>query len=256
VIDLPAQSSETARRREVGCYVAASEAVAWSRRPDVAVIDTRSTAAFETLRIPGAMNLPSRVLRTKTFLRSKRILLVDEGWSGAELEETCRTLRGQGFERISILEGGLRAWAGEGGSLEGSPAARLALDRIPPDGLFRATRENHWLVVDVSQGGVPESIALPGTQRIDFDRGRLAFRNDLIRAIRERQPSAEGALFVAFADDDGAAVPEIERAIEGLEIRHRWMLDGGWRAYAAFRETHARMIAARAAEPKSRCARR
>jgi len=73
------------------------------------LVDVRTKEKFNSFGIPGSINIPLYAIKTKPMLRSQSVVLVNEGFSNHRLEETCKTLRKNGFA-ASILRGGLNDW--------------------------------------------------------------------------------------------------------------------------------------------------
>ena len=70
---------------------------------DVAVVDVRDGEAYAAAHIPGALNIPLYLVKTKGFLRAKPVVLVDAGWGSDVVENECRRSRDVGFSDIHIL---------------------------------------------------------------------------------------------------------------------------------------------------------
>ena len=78
------------------------------QKEKIVLIDVRNQEDFARLRIPGSINLPLHVVKTKFALESFFIVLVNEGFNHTPLEKECRHLRDLGFKTF-ILDGGLAA---------------------------------------------------------------------------------------------------------------------------------------------------
>ena len=74
----------------------------------IVLVDVRDANDFEKFRIPGSLNIPFFALKTKTFLKKKSLVMINEGFSYSRLEQGCLRLRNAGFASVSILDGGLR----------------------------------------------------------------------------------------------------------------------------------------------------
>jgi rhodanese-related sulfurtransferase len=128
-------------------------------KKDLLLVDIRPPAAFAKLRIPGSLNVPIFAIKAKTFLKKYELVLVDDGYRYAQIEEECRYLRRAGF-RLRILDGGLATWSRKGGALEGDEFARKALNRLSPLNFFSEKDYGNWIVLDTSEGERPESARL------------------------------------------------------------------------------------------------
>lgn len=70
------------------------------RRPDLAEADAQ----------PGALRLSPELLRSKAFLKTRRVLLVGDGHAQAALLSQCRRLKDEGFKQVRVLNGGWPQW--------------------------------------------------------------------------------------------------------------------------------------------------
>jgi rhodanese-related sulfurtransferase len=231
--------------RDASCYVTARELARWRGGSDLVIVDPRPSAEFRRVRIPGSINLPLRQLLSRPYLRSRRLLLVDAGYLGADLEVGCRELRAAGFVSVGIVEGGLNAWAQTMGDLEGDRVARRGVNRIPARDLALATRSDHWLVVDVSVTSAPDlEELLPGARSVPLGGDPAAFRQELSRAMQARE-GGSGALFVAIVgdEDEGSGYDEAGRALSSLGVVHAFFLEGGLEALRNLRAAQSARLA-------------
>jgi rhodanese-related sulfurtransferase len=103
----------------------------WLDRPDpVTVLDVRSPAEFETVRIPGSINVPLNLIANHAGDLAARldrpVVLVCQSGTRATQAQQCLT--GAGAERLHILDGGITAYTAAGGDvLRGR--ARWSLER-------------------------------------------------------------------------------------------------------------------------------
>lgn len=80
------------------------------------VLDVRTPGEFETAHIPGAYNVPLKMLREHrreilAHLDEEVVLVCRSGQRATQAEET---LRAAGLTNVHILEGGVTAWEGRG----------------------------------------------------------------------------------------------------------------------------------------------
>jgi rhodanese-related sulfurtransferase len=122
-----------------------------SENKNVLVIDVRKPEDFEKIRIPSSMNMPLFSVKTKQYLKSKQLILVNEGYNYSQLEPECIGLRKAGF-KVNILHGGLYYWVQSKAPLEGSVsyAAKKSLNRMSPLIFLTEKDYSNWIVVDVS----------------------------------------------------------------------------------------------------------
>ena len=125
----------------------------------VLLIDIRSAPDYAALHIPGAMNIPLHFIKTKPYLKSAPIVLVDQGLSLHRLAPACRELRKQGFD-ARILDGGMNSWSKSGGPMVGEPVRQMAYSRITPADFFLEKNDTRRIVCDVSAMRSPASMQL------------------------------------------------------------------------------------------------
>jgi len=127
------------------------EAVLYKLRQNQALtlVDVRSIQGFERLYIPGSVNIPLYAVKTKTYLKSAPVVLVNGGFRYAELENECRRLAERGFQ-VSILDGGLPAWQRKGGELAGDLFALDEMTSVSAVAFFREKDFENTLVIDIS----------------------------------------------------------------------------------------------------------
>lgn len=93
------------------------------------VVDVRGYAEYAGGHIAGSVLLPLESLGAGAagLDRSREILLVCR--SGRRAREAARVLGAMGFERLTVLDGGIEACRREGLPLERLPSAPWAIDR-------------------------------------------------------------------------------------------------------------------------------
>lgn len=243
------------RQRDFSCHASPAERKRLLADARTLVVDVRSEAAFESFRIPGSIHVRMGALRTKSQWRDRPLLLVNEGWSLMDLEETCRQLRQAGFSQVSLLAGGLRTWRDEVGPLEGALAPQADLSRIPPRVFTRERAYDTWLVVDVSAPGEESEVAewLPEAVRVPFDEDSpdsVRFVDAVLDVLRERR-RARPETTLLFVDSDPRRYAQIEQALGARAPPWALYLDGGLPAYRAY-QTERAAVLARLARPTER----
>ena len=124
---------------------------------DLFLVDVREERQFAQVRISGSLNIPLFAVKTKAFLKTKPVVLIDEGYRPHHLEETCEQLTQAGFE-AQFLFGGLNAWRTRSANfnlppLQGDVFAQNVLNRMPPQASFAEGGGKYWLLIDVSASG-------------------------------------------------------------------------------------------------------
>ncbi|MEW5801614.1 MAG: rhodanese-like domain-containing protein [bacterium] len=208
------------------------------KKQEIILIDVRDSQEFEKLRIPGSLNIPLFALKTKAFLKSKPLVLVNEGYTYSQLEQECKKLKGSGSSAVSILKGGLQQWMRKGGAFEGDLSFQGRLNKIPPWIFFQERNYDDWIVVDVSesrkshvQSLLPEAVHIPFS-----DNNTEEFFSRLTTLINERK----GNLFysVLILNDKGE-YGEVEKIAQKKDIENIFYLSGGLEEYQSFLQQQA-----------------
>jgi len=70
-------------------------------------VDVRNKTFFEIKNIPGSLNIALNIIKTKSFLKNKNVILLGNGWNEPALIEECMQLKSKGFKSIKVLSGGI-----------------------------------------------------------------------------------------------------------------------------------------------------
>ncbi|MEM8504632.1 MAG: rhodanese-like domain-containing protein [Cyanobacteria bacterium P01_D01_bin.1] len=98
--------------------------------PALTIIDARDRQAFNNERVMGAVSMPAAELaeRAKQSLSPERDIFIygdsDEDTSAAAIQ-----LQEAGFQKVSVLKGGLPAWKAINGAVEGRGQAPGLLEK-------------------------------------------------------------------------------------------------------------------------------
>ena len=227
---------------ETACAITRDELEAWRASRELLVVDVRPSREFERVRIPGSVNFPLRELRTKLYLKDRRLLLVDRGYRGRELVAACRSMRASGFRSVRVLPGGLEAWRSGLGPLAGEGFTAAALDRVGPAALESGLRRDEWLVVDVTDAGAATEL-FRTANHVPFD-GGVRFVSRLGKAMAA-DGDAPGRL-VVLVDGDEKRHEAIKQAIGREWPEYLYFLDGGREAYQQYRAQQEKIISSTA----------
>ena len=119
------------------------------QKQKITLVDVRNPEDFARLHIPGSLNIPLYAVKTKVFLKSFPIVLVNAGFHYTPLEAECRKLKDMGF-KVLILDGGLPAWKRKGSPLVGDLFALAEMQAVSPQVFFRGKDGENTLVIDIS----------------------------------------------------------------------------------------------------------
>lgn len=153
--------------REQGLYLAAADVLTKEGdSADLAFVDARDHRLHEAAHVPESLNMPLHAVKSSAFLRSRQMVLFDEGWGNPAVEAECRRLREKGFA-VWILRGGMTGWQAAGGDLEPHSAPAIALAGLQPLDYLASSGFDDWLVVDVrseaqaSENWIPDAVNIP-----------------------------------------------------------------------------------------------
>ena len=141
-----------------GTISVAELVAAWSDGDELALVDAREQGAYSESHLLFAANLSrSRVeLRAPVLIprSSARVVVVDAG--GGEARDVASTMQRLGYRDVSVLEGGIAAWAAAGHELYSGVNV--------PSKLFGELVERHY--------GTPHVSATELQQWLDENRRR------------------------------------------------------------------------------------
>jgi len=225
---------KTPRHRERSCFVTADIVAKQTKSGSVTLVDVRLAEDFEKFRIPGALNIPLHLLKTKSFLKTANIVLVNEGRSSRDLEESCRALKQAGFSRVSILDGGLHAWHERKQPVEGDPLVSRSFNKLKTSELFFERAYDDWVAINLSAASGPDSRqalkALPRKVVTLKTAGKTVPTTEIRNAIRAQRLANPNAKIAIIADTD-AIYSKLEQELRGSEYVGVFYLAGGLAAY-------------------------
>jgi rhodanese-related sulfurtransferase len=239
------------RSPDRACLVGVAEAEKIRLKLNSQFVDVRSPAEYERARIADSINIPLHLVKTKPFLRTVNVVLVDHGRGSAELAQYCLQLKEAGFRSVAVLDGGLYAWQQAGKPLAGDPQAQARLDRMSAAELFAERLYTGWLVVDATTKGIPADLRkwLPGN--IAPARHKAASEQAAaIRSLVARQRQANPRLNVLVVADADARYERLEAALSKGRPGPLLYLDGGLTAYRAYVERQVAMWAQQHQPPR------
>jgi rhodanese-related sulfurtransferase len=232
-------------------------------RQDITLVDVRDAGEFEKFRIPGSINIPLFALKTKIFLKSKPLVLINEGHNYQQLTDEGAVLSKAGFI-VSILDGGLYQWKRKNGPLEGDVFAQKELNYISPQRLSVGKSRENWIVIDVSKNAAPVSLkpdktgkgskTATGNKNARIETGLISigipfaedpkeFVQKLKLAIKNHKE--KDLLSVLICDENGKTYDEIEKHLQTAGIQNVLYVEGGLGAYKTFEQQQIKMAQAK-----------
>jgi rhodanese-related sulfurtransferase len=201
------------------------------RSQPLTLVDVRRKQDFERLQIPGSINIRLYAVKTKTYLKSAPLVLINEGFRYAELENECRRLTERGF-KISILDGGLPAWRRSGGRLVGNLFALEDMKTVSSRDFFRAKDYENTLVLDISsQRSEASSRLIPYAKHLPVLDDPDGSMPGLRKPMTKNKPFHSIIIFNEIGDEYEQAQSIMSR--RGIETFH---LQGGVAGYQKYLE--------------------
>lgn len=222
------------KKRSPSCFIAVDAAMKEVAHRRALLIDVRDAAAFEQFRIPGSLNLPLHAVKTKPFLKTNALVLVDEGQSPSELQAACLNLKKSGFTKVAVLKGGLKAWRDHDGRLEGQALEQDKLNTISPAQLFKEAAYDDWLILSVAAVKKTElRKLLPHAEPLGAAHQKMAL-TARVKAVAANRKLPASHLNVVVVDDNGSQQERINAIAKRQDLKNVLYLDGGLQGYREF----------------------
>lgn len=214
-----------------GCLTLLSEIDKRPALDEINFIDVRLPEEYARYHIAGSINIPLHMIRTKEFLKTTPLMLVNDGRCTSELESTCRELKQAGFKSVSVLDGGLFAWHASQRPLEGDPIELSRLGHMSAEELFEVRALANWTVIELSASRRNNDIRswLPANV-ITLPLNSITSVSSTILRLRKKNPQVK-ILLMADGDD---TYRRVDAQLEKSGIASRVLyLDGGIKGYRA-----------------------
>lgn len=203
-----------------------------NKNQTITLIDVRGKDQFETVHIPGSINIPLYAVKTKTYLKSTPLILINDGYHHEPLERECAYLRKAGFQAW-ILFGGLYHWKQKGGSLQGDHFKQEELNKVPPPIFFTERAYEDWIIIDMAPTkNAKASSLIPQSTHIPFSNKTAVFTATLQKTIAQRKGNPLRSLI--FFNEKGEDYKTIEKILHQAGYTEVFFLTGGLEAYDRF----------------------
>ncbi len=220
-------------RHNADLFVSVQDALEMlGQKNKVFLVDVRPRNAFDAFRIPGSINIPAYAVKTKTQLKNRSVILINQGHSYKCLEQTCENLKTLGFS-ARIMAGGLNGWRQAGGPLEGDFFAQKELNRVGPRSFYEEKNYANWLVIDATGIAADEVQRLiPEAQQVSKSEGMDAVAAQV--AERGRKFEQDPLFSVIIFDEHGKTYDTMEKALKKGQLQNICFLSGGFRNYEKY----------------------
>ncbi|MCP3870645.1 MAG: rhodanese-like domain-containing protein [Gammaproteobacteria bacterium] len=218
------------RKRRTKLYISPVRANRLLEAGSAILIDPRSGAQEEGSRIPGTLTIPGYQIKTKRFLRNRKLLLVNDGFSYRELEELVERLGKSGLKNVSIIEGGLPAWQRDVGPLTGAVGGE-SFQHISAAEFIREQVFDHWILVVIGAKETAPVHGLPDPVVLAPDIDARTLRKRLNGLLEPKDGNLLKPL-VLVSSADGSGYERIEMIMKDQAPWNLLFLTGGLAAYA------------------------
>jgi rhodanese-related sulfurtransferase len=238
-INAVSMATETSSRKKIPTLAVPVESVLRNYRKDrIFIVDVRPKNAYEAIKIPGSLNVPLHAVKTVPFLKTKPIVLVNDGYADLLLDRECRGLKQNGFS-AAFLKGGLNAWRYKKGPLEGDLLEAGAFSAVSARIYHQEKETKNTIVVDISAAQsatseimIPHAIHLPAIGRLAKQPIKMVSAGDLTAAVSDLKKMPKDALLVTNRDGEGYG--NVEKIMAAANLGPVFYLEGGLRAYRRF----------------------
>ncbi|MGD8913998.1 MAG: rhodanese-like domain-containing protein [Candidatus Thiodiazotropha sp.] len=224
----------------------------WSK-DEVLLVDVRRSSEYERYRIPGSLNLAPFVIKSKAFLKDKKIVLVNEGRSLTQLDKLCNQLKSQGLQSVGVMAGGLYSWFQSGYPITGDNLAISKLNQITPAELISALGERDWRFIDIDNSLPALADLLHASEVIEYQTNTTTFISSINKAVRGFEGDHMSGFIVV--SEKGDNYKAIERLFRVTDAGNVFYLSGGIAGLKRYLSTHTRQTSrlARGFKEPHRC---
>jgi rhodanese-related sulfurtransferase len=201
------------------------------QKEKITLVDVRNPGDFARLHIPGSLNIPLYAVKTKVFLKSFVIVLINAGFHYSPLAAECRKLKDRGF-KVFILDGGLPVWKRNGGRIGGDLFALAEMQAVSPHVFFQEKDFENTLVIDIAPVQTELSRQLiPYSRHIPVSAEPSIWLRKLNRIIagHKNQPF----LSVLVFNETGDGYDQAHKIFAGLDVNISYLQSGaaGYKRY-------------------------
>lgn len=191
---------------------------------DIVIIDVRRPEDYEKIKIPDSLNIPLFAIKSKTFLKTKLLAILNEGYNYSQLADECIRLRKAGFKAY-ILHGGLYYWIKKGAPLNGIVSAGKNLNKVSP--LIFSTEKDYsnWIIVDTSSFISANEPIAERSILVTYAGNNDKFLSAFDKAFKKIK--ADEFSLVMIVDEKGESCEKVEAILEKTKFNKAFYLEGG-----------------------------
>lgn len=147
------------------------------------IVDIRNPSEYKQARIPGSVNLPYSSILSVRALKSRNVVIVNNGFEKTKPAQLCAFAKAEDFPGIRVLLGGLSSWVSTGRPLTGTLGSRTDIYNIEPDLFFQESFLQKVSIIAPKQVGDRISKLLPPDADVHFVTPEESLKN-LVVSIR------------------------------------------------------------------------
>jgi|GEM_PF-6351456 len=192
----------------------------------VAIIDICEPAAFSKAHITGAINAPQYGVESMDYLKSRKIILVDEGISSDVTFREIEGLQIMKFASVRLMQVGVLTWTMSGGAILGENVVGADLAMISPASLTNGgLSEQDAVVIRLLNKKAPAPAPMAGIKTID-----VTVSEDVLKTVQGIATAVGKVKLgnpVIVASADGALYDRIEmsQVLKGVPV---YYVQGGY----------------------------
>ncbi len=198
------------------------------------LVDVRPSALFAEAHAKGAQNLTLLTLKARLDLKKRTVLLFSDGMGDLDWLQGIAQLKALGFKDVRLVAGGVRAWQGAGGSIEGrARPSSASLATVELSSFYQEQPTgNDWIVVltdpKVAEAQLPSAFPV---KTIPWGKDPMAFATALNAAVKGHSSDVR----VLVANASGGGYDLMESALRATKVAVPvYYLQGGSLAYTTF----------------------
>lgn len=168
---------------------------------DYQIVDVRRPPEYQLSHIPGSINIPTDQIAYKRRLKTKNLLLVNQGLPQFEMGQYCQILKDKGFKNVNILKGGIHNWLSHGLKLAGVNNNTKTYDLVDVRQFFMDYE--HQLVQAINIGSRTNGInrAVPSIQNLSLSLDDDAFISRIQSILNGRKNPLKQLVLLGTEDE-------------------------------------------------------
>ncbi len=231
------------KKHEVSLMISATTVMQKiKQKKQIFLVDIRHQTQFAKFKIPGSMNIPLSFIKTKSFLKTKPVVLIHKGFGYTEITKEALNLNQNGFD-IKILQGGFPTWKHKGGTLVGDPFSQKDLNKMPVNIFFQEKDYENWIIINAclkppekNKALIPKAFFISGKKN-NMKTGEIVnsiFTDQSPLKQKLSIPPNNPMMSVIIFDETGNRYKQLKKEINPAFKHKVFYLEGGIQAYQRY----------------------